>query len=285
MAQPQTAGIDNPPYNPPYVLGHAAPELDRLIEQARFLGDLTEHLLRRAGLTRGMRVLDVGCGAGDVSFLAARLMGSEGTVIGVDKAPEAVGLARERARAAGLTNVDFLVGDAADLSLGAPVDALVGRLVLMYFAEPEVVLRRLLRQLRPGGVVAFQELQAEGTASEPPCPLYDAAVRRIRLTLAQTGNDPQAGLKLWRVFRAAGLPAPRLLQQARVEGGPDSPVYAQVAQITRTLLPLMERTGLATAAEVDVETLAARLRQEAVQRDAVLVFPPLIGAWARTAEA
>ena len=103
--------------------------------------------------------------------------------------------------------------------------------------------------------------------------------------MARAGNDPQAGLKLWRIFRAAGLPAPRMLQQARVEGGPDFPVYAQVAQMTRTLLPLMERTGLATATEVDVETLAVRLRHEAVQQDAVLVFPPLVGAWARTATA
>ena len=132
MAQLQTARVDSPRY----ILGHSADELDRLIEQARFLGDLTEHLLRLAGLARGMRVLDVGCGAGDVSFLAARLVGPEGTVLGIDKAPEAVGLARERARAAGLTNVDFLVQDAAELSLGAPVDALIGRLVLMYFAEP-----------------------------------------------------------------------------------------------------------------------------------------------------
>jgi SAM-dependent methyltransferase len=277
MAQLQTARGDNPRY----ILGHSADELDRLIEQARFFGDLTEHLLRLAGLAPGMRVLDVGCGAGDVSFLAARLVGPEGAVIGVDKAPEAIGAARARARAAGLANVEFLVVDAADLSLDAPVDALVGRLVLMYFAEPAAVLRRLLRALRPGGVVAFQELQAEATASEPHCPEYEAAVERIRQTLRGAGSDPQAGLKLRRIFQEAGLPAPQMLQAARVEGGPDSPAYGQVAQLTRTLLPLMERTGVATAADVAVETLEARLRAEAVAQNAVLVFPPLIGAWAR----
>ena len=61
----------------------------------------------------------------------------------------------------------------------------------------------------------------------------------------------------------------------------DPPVYAYVAQTTRTLLPLMERTGVATAAEVGVDTLAARLREEVVAADAVVVPPPLIGAWAR----
>jgi ubiquinone/menaquinone biosynthesis C-methylase UbiE len=278
--------LDTPRVDAPqYVLGHSAEELDRLIDQARFFGDLTEHLLRVAGLTPGMRVLDVGCGAGDVSFLAARLVGPQGTVIGVDKAAEAIDLARERARLAGLTNMEFVVMDAADVSLDQPVDALIGRLVLMYFTEPAAVLRRLLRNLRPRGVVAFQELQAEATASEPYCPAYEAAVDRVRQTLLRVGSDPWVGLKLWRIFREAGLEAPRLLQHARVDSGPDSPIYGQVAQITRTLLPLMERTGIATAAEVDVETLAGRLRDEAVQRDAVLVFPPLIGAWARTATA
>ena len=85
-----------------------------------------------------------------------------------------------------------------------------------------------------------------------------------------------------RTFREAGLPVPRLIQGARVEAGPASPIYAWMEQTTRTLLPLMERTGVATAVEVAVETLAERLREEAVARDAVLVPPPLIGAWART---
>jgi hypothetical protein len=66
-----------------------------------------------------------------------------------------------------------------------------------------------------------------------------------------------------------------------VESGPDSPVYAYVAQTTRTLLPLMERTGVATATEVEVDTLAARLREQVVAADATVVPPPLIGAWTR----
>ena len=69
---------------------------------------------------------------------------------------------------------------------------------------------------------------------------------------------------------------------ARVERGPDAQMYHQVAQITRTLLPLMERTGVATAEEVGVETLAERMRAEAVALDATVVSPAFIGAWART---
>jgi ubiquinone/menaquinone biosynthesis C-methylase UbiE len=264
-----------------YVLGHSNQELDRLIEQARFFGDLTEHLFHLAGLESGMRVLDVGCGAGDVAFLAARLVGPHGGVIGVDRSPEAVELALARARAAGLANVEFLAHDAADLTLDGPVDAMVGRLVLMYFPDPAATLRRLLRHVRPGGLVVFQEMDMGAVVSEPYCPLLETTAERIRQTFARVGADPRAGLKLWRTLRAAGLPAPRMTQGARVEAGPDSAAYGHVAGIVGTLLPLMERTGVATSADVEIETLEARLRDEAVANDAVLVPPPFIGAWTR----
>jgi SAM-dependent methyltransferase len=105
---------------PDYVLGHSEDELKRLIDQARFFGDLTAQVLHLAGLGPGMRVLDVGCGAGDVSFLAASIVGPQGVVIGVDKSPEAVSLAAQRAAGAGLTNVHFLTQDLVDLMLISP---------------------------------------------------------------------------------------------------------------------------------------------------------------------
>jgi SAM-dependent methyltransferase len=114
-----------PPQPSGYALGHAEDELDRIINHARFFGDLTEHVLHLAGLAPGMRVLDVGCGPGDVVFLAARLVGPEGIVIGVDRSPEAIELARQRADAVGLTNVHFLTQDLSDaeLVLDESVDA------------------------------------------------------------------------------------------------------------------------------------------------------------------
>jgi len=78
-----------------YILGHASQELDRLISQSRFLAELTEHLLRLAGLQAGMHVLDVGCGSGDVSFLAARIVGPGGSVIGIDRSPESVAAGKQ----------------------------------------------------------------------------------------------------------------------------------------------------------------------------------------------
>jgi hypothetical protein len=72
-----------------------------------------------------------------------------------------------------------------------------------------------------------------------------------------------------------------MLLESPVDGGPDSPAYEVLAEVVRTLLPAIERTGVAGATEVDVDTLAQRMRAEAVARRAVLVSPPLVAAWAR----
>ncbi|HEX5164642.1 MAG TPA: hypothetical protein VFV93_04535, partial [Thermomicrobiales bacterium] len=69
---------------------------------------------------------------------------------------------------------------------------------------------------------------------------------------------------------------------ARVEHGPESMIYEQVSQVTRSLLPIIEQTGIATAEDVDIETLADRLRHEATALDATLVSPEFIGAWTTT---
>lgn len=265
----------------PYALGHTQHELERLIDQARFFGDLTAQVLQRAGLEAGMRVLDIGCGAGDVSFLTARQVGPTGSVVGVDKAPEATALATQRAAAAGLTNVHFVTADLIDYRSNDQFDALVGSRILMYFTDPAVLLRRLVEFVRPGGVIAFQEFDMHSAKSQPASPLFELSLHRIRQTFTRAGADTQAGLKLAQIFEEAGLQSPKMIQGARVEWGADSEIYSQIAHVSRSLLPLMERSGVATAAEVDVKSLADRLRDDALANGSTLVGPPLIGAWTR----
>jgi SAM-dependent methyltransferase len=251
-------------------------ELDRLLSRARFLGDLTEHVLGLAGLQPGMRVLDVGCGSGDVAFVAARMVGPDGAVIGVDRDPVAV--ARARARTS-LGNVRFLAADAADLDLDVPIDAVVGRQVLMHLAEPAATLRHLRGLLAPGGLIAFQEPDWAGAGAHPHCPLVEVTLERIRETLRRTGTDPRAGVRLRRILGEAGVAHPRAILGARVEGGPDSLVYAHLVATTRDLLGDMERTGVAAPAAVAVETLAARLREEVLSIGATVTSAHFIGAW------
>jgi ubiquinone/menaquinone biosynthesis C-methylase UbiE len=263
-----------------YALGHNHDELQRLIGQGRWLGELTEQVLRAAGIRSGMRVLDVGCGAGDVSFLAATLVGRDGAVVGVDRSAEAIALAKRRAADVGLGNVSFVTQDLLELETAARFDALIGRLVLMYFAEPEAVLQRLLERLVPGGIVAFHEIDVQGATCEPNVPLFARSLARVSETLHRVNADPRMGLHLPRTFRRAGLPTPRMVAHARIGTAADIATLQQIAAITRTLLPAMEKHGIATAAEVDVDTLAERMQRAVRAADATVLAPLFIGAWA-----
>jgi ubiquinone/menaquinone biosynthesis C-methylase UbiE len=84
-----------------YVLGHSVDELNRLAVQGRLIEPITRAFFQGAGVAPGMRVLDVGCGAGDVSLLVAKLVGRTGAVVGVDRSSDAVEIARQRSAAAG----------------------------------------------------------------------------------------------------------------------------------------------------------------------------------------
>src|SRR5216683_7775510 len=124
-----------------YAFGRSRAEYERLIEQAELFRPLTERMLRAAGIARGMRVLDVGWGVGDVSFLLAALVGPEGSVVGVDLDAEALRLAEERRTAQGITNVEFRESDARSVEAGRFFDAAVGRFVLMFMSDPTAALR------------------------------------------------------------------------------------------------------------------------------------------------
>jgi hypothetical protein len=90
------------------------------------------------------------------------------------------------------------------------------------------------------------------------------------------------GIKLYATFVTAGLPAPSMQLTSLLSGGAHSADHVQlIADIAGTLLPEMERLGVATAAEVGVKTLAERMRNEAIAIGRVMVGYSDIGAWSR----
>jgi hypothetical protein len=95
------------------------------------------------------------------------------------------------------------------------------------------------------------------------------------------GAHADMGLRLRSAFLAAGLPAPRLWMQARVEGGPDAAIYRYVADSLRSMLPLAERFGIAQLREAEIDELERQLRDEVTATGGVLTSPILVGAWCR----
>ena len=208
--------------NPKYALGHSQRELDRLAAQARLINPITRQFFVEAGIAPGMRVLDVGSGAGDVAFLVAELVGPSGEVIGTDRASAAIASARARADSLSLRNVAFREGDPTEIEFDRPFDAIVGRYVLVFSRDPAGMIRNLARNLRPSGVMVFHELDTRGFLSYPTLPIYDRCVFWITETFRLNGDDTRVGLKLYSSFIAAGLPPPAMRLQAVIGGGADS---------------------------------------------------------------
>ena len=267
-----------------YVLGHAALELERLERQGLFLRDLTRDVLRRAGIGPGMRVLDFGAGAGDVSLILAQLVGPTGRVIAVERAEEAAARAAMRCAALGVDHVEVHVGDedAALALAGDGYDAVVGRLVLLHQRDPAATLARLAGALRPGGVAAFHEIEIDaGCWAAPALPLLARTFGWITAAFGHGGMPGDISAHIDRGFARAGLRDVHVLREGRVEAGPTSGAYEFMTRTVRTLAPLIERLGLATATELDVDTLEARLRAEAVAADARFIPAFFTAAWAR----
>ena len=264
-----------------YALGHSEQELQRLSRQGQAFEPFTRQLFEEAGISRGMRVLDVGCGSGDVAFLAANLVGLSGEVVGVDRERTAVDWANARAHRRGTRNLNFIEGDPAEMEFDQQFDAIVGRLVLMYYPDPVDTIRKLMRHVRPEGLIVFQELDLENARSLPVAPLFERSVGWIKQTLSATGARIQLGLELYPVFLAAGLPGPSMRVDALIGGGPQCPAYELVAEVVQSLLPVMEKLNIATAAEVGISTLVQRMRDEVVTLGGVVRSAGFIGAWSR----
>ena len=264
-----------------YILGHSAREVQRLRLQADILRPVTERLLRGAGVCPGMRVLDVGCGAGDVSMLAADLVGPSGAVVGVDGCREVLAVARERARAAGYRQVRFEESSVESFADPGCFDVVVGRYVLIHQADPAAFLSRLAGLARPGGVVAFHELNIDSAFhSLPAVPIWEQTGEWIRVAFRSMLPHRDAGGRLIEHFSRAGLPQPTLFCECEVGGGDDSPLYAWAAETLASLLQQLVRQESVTAEAVGIDSLEARLREAVVAARSQVVGPEQFCAWA-----
>lgn len=179
-------------------------EVARLELQAAVFAQATRMIFAEAGIRPGMRVLDLGCGAGDAAFVAAELVGPGGSVVGVDHSAEALVRARLRAGRHGLANVQFIEGDFHDPAPGGPFDAIVERLALWLDPDPAHVLRQQAAVLRPGGLVVPVEADISPIYQEPEVTVLTQVLSWIGDAMAKAGLAFN-GRRLWAITEQAGL--------------------------------------------------------------------------------
>lgn len=242
--------------------------------------DFTRRLLVDAGIGPGLRVLDIGCGHGEVTRLVRELVGKTGEVVGVDRDAAPLAAARVAAEGRGEANVTFLQGDFAALPAGLRAfDAAVGRRVLMYQPDAASAVMQLTRSVRPGGLVVLQEHDATMTpASRVAMPLHARAQGWVWRTVEREGADTHMGFGLHAALTAAGL----VVEHVRAEALLQLPeTQGTVGAIVRAVLPRIFAQGVATAEEVDIATLDERLDAERIATNTTYAADMMFGAWAR----
>jgi len=121
-----------------------------------FWGRYGRRTIERLGLKGGERVLDVCCGSGASAIPAAEMVGSQGSVVGVDLAENLLELARSKAKQQGITNVQFQPGDITNLPFDDDsFDVVVCVFGIFFVPDMEAALRQLKRVLRPAGKLAI----------------------------------------------------------------------------------------------------------------------------------
>jgi ubiquinone/menaquinone biosynthesis C-methylase UbiE len=245
--------------------------------------EITYNLLVDAGIKKGMHILDIGCGRGDVSFLLADMVGIEGSVLGLDLDDIALKVARERANENMLTNVDFVKSDLNALSIdNAQFDAIVGRRVLMYLPDPRRVISELTAMLKIGGMMIFQESDSTlSSKSIVPMPLHKQIDKWIWDTVEREGGNIHLGFDLWSLLTQKGLTVEKLRAEAIVQT-PDTPLPR--ALIVKLMLPRIIKTGVATEEEININTLEDRLTEERENSKATYISEIVFYAWARKIE-
>ena len=162
-----------------------------------FWDRIGKRTIERLALSTGAKVLDVGCGTGASALPAAQAVGAKGSVLGVDLSARLLELARAKAKARGITNVEFRIADMTEL--GYPdddFDAVVSVFSIFFVPDMEGLVRELWRMVRPGGKLAVTTWGPRFV--QPAYARWQTAIRQERPDLYNAFNpwdritDPQA---------------------------------------------------------------------------------------------
>ena len=188
-----------------YVIHGGVAGSKRMETVARAYWPTTLSLLQRAGIREGLTCLDLGCGAGEVSFQIAALVGSAGRVLGMDMDSVKLDIARKRAAREGAANIDFREGNALKWSEDSVYDLIYVRFLLTHLPECQRVLPHLLRALRPEGVLVVEDIEISGFVSHPPNAAQDRFIDLYRDVVRRRGGDADIGPKLLAMLHGAGV--------------------------------------------------------------------------------
>lgn len=262
-----------------YVLGDHDRELERLMHQALVFEAPTRLLLESSGLNCGMRCLDLGCGVGDVSLLAAELVGPHGRVDAVDRSSRALSIAAARAHERRFEQIHFECADVYT-PRAFRYDVVVSRFLLLHFKDPGEIVDIAARATKPFGTVAFAEMDIRSAGSVPPLRFLQQCLGYIVQLYEALGLNPDTGSALYNILASRGL-KPQMQASCSIEPAHASTALNFVVETLRTMAPQLEALGIVSEQELDLPNLKARLTTEASESHSCLIFPRFVTASAR----
>jgi SAM-dependent methyltransferase len=251
----------------------------RLDVLSRALATDTAALLDHIDLRPGQRCVDIGCGGGNVSRELARRVGEDGWVVGIDLDQELLELAGAALAADGITNVEFRCDDAAHLETSA-YDLAYARLVLSHVSDPTMVIAAMVDAVRPGGVIAVEDLDISGLTCCPASPAHDRAIEIYGKTVSLRGGDAYLGSKLPALLRAAGLKD--LHVTVSQPCGLDGDAKLIVPMVLAGMSEFAAGEGVATAAEL--ADLVNELHRLAADPTVLMGMARMVHVWARRSD-
>jgi SAM-dependent methyltransferase len=260
----------------PYALatGEAAAYRLRLLHE--LYGPGTRRVLLQAGLRRGMRVADLGCGVGTVTGMLAKLVGPEGLVVGIDSSAAQLAKAREHVNGDG-AYVAFAQTSATDVDLPSEsFDLVYCRFLLIHLPDPASALREMRRLLKPNGILVCEDGDLTDCGSEPPSALDAFADLWGRLGPSKR-VDYTLGRRLYHMVLAAGFPAPEIAFNQPVVARGESKRLLELSVAEAG--PSFVRAGLITAMEL--ERTLAQMRRLAEDETVLALMPRMSQVWAR----
>lgn len=179
-----------------YVIRGGEKGRERLRLLSQLMAPTTLDLFKKAGLKEGATGLDLGCGGGDVTLALARIVGENGTVLGMDMDSTKIDLARKEAEQNGIGQVKYQVGNVMELDATNQFDFIYARFLLTHLQNPLALCKRIHRALKKGGVFMVEDIDFSGNKCYPPSSAYDNWVEWYSAVVRENGADPEIGYKL-----------------------------------------------------------------------------------------
>lgn len=262
-----------------YVLGGTHTEQQRLVAQAEEFERQGRWLVDQVGVERGWRVLDVGCGPIGILNLLSERVGPEGLVIGLERERRFTEMAKTEIAQRGLTNVRLLQSDG--LSMGvrdASLDFAHERLVLINIPNPASLVSEMVKLVRPGGMVAVEDVDDVSWACHPPHASWDILLDTFHTAYRANGGQVFIGRRLPELLRNAGLTEVRAEAHVGI-APPGGYRRTHLLSLLEALRDKVVSLGLLT--EVALDDHRQSLMEHLNDPQTIVIDKLLVQAWGR----